>query len=155
MENERDTLRRLMITVNKIDGLYYLAAKKCAIKDNMLTLLYALDDGRPHTQKQICEEWLIPKTTLNTIVKECSRAGYITLIHGEHTREKVVSITGEGQVYARTMLEGLYRAENLALDKTLQRFSPEFVDALEQFTEALQEEFDKELPLHFPDGPAE
>ena len=67
----------------------------------------------------------------------------------------MVSITGKGQVYARTMLEGLYRAENLALDKTLQRFSPEFVDALEQFTEALQEEFDRELPLHFPDGPAE
>ena len=148
MEKERATIRRLMIAVNKIDGLYYLAAKKCAIKDNTLTLLYALDDGQPHTQKQICEEWLIPKTTLNTIVKECSRAGYITLIHGEHTKEKVVSITARGLAYARTMLEGLYRAEDQAMAKTLQNFSPEFVDALERFTDALQEEFgrDQEFP---------
>lgn len=145
MENERDTIRRLMIAVNKIDGLYYMAAKKCAIKDNTLTLLYALDDGRPHSQKQICEEWFIPKTTLNTIVKECSRSGYITLIHEEHSKEKVVSITENGREYAHEMLQGLYRAEGRALKKTLDHFSPEFVDALDLFTEFLQEEFEQDI----------
>ena len=65
-----------MIAVNKIDGLYYFAAKKLGLKANSLALLYALDDGQPHSQKRICEEWLIPRTTINTVVKECVAKGF-------------------------------------------------------------------------------
>ena len=66
MENYREQLRLLTQAMNQIDGLYYQAARKLGVKDNTLALLYALDDGKPHSQKQIGEEWLIPKTVSYT-----------------------------------------------------------------------------------------
>ena len=79
MEHIQKEIRRLIIAVNKIDGLYYQEAKKLGIKGNALSLLYALDDGEPHSQKQLCEQWLIPRTTMNTIVKEYVKNDLITL----------------------------------------------------------------------------
>ena len=50
-----DALKRINNAINKIDGAYYFCGKKLGIKENTLALFYALKDGAPHTQKQICE----------------------------------------------------------------------------------------------------
>ena len=140
MKDYREAIRRNMVSVNVIDGIYAMGAKKIGIKDNSLSLLYALDDGKPHSQKEICEHWLIPKTTLNTIVKECVNAGYIVLDGIKHTKEKEIRLTDKGQEYAKTILNQVYELERRAMEKTLSSYSPEFVQALEQFTAYLKEE---------------
>ena len=140
MKDYREEIRRIMVSVNVIDGIYAMGAKKIDIKDNSLYLLYALDDGKPHSQKEICEHWLIPKTTLNTIVKECVNAGYIVLDGIKHTKEKEIRLTDKGQEYAKTILNQVYELERRAMEKTLSSYSPEFVQALEQFTAYLKEE---------------
>ena len=61
MEKNREYVRRIMIAVNSIDGMYDMGAKWSGVKSNTLTLLYALDDDKPHTQKSVYQEWLIPK----------------------------------------------------------------------------------------------
>ena len=140
MKDYREEIRRIMVSVNVIDGIYAMGAKKIGIKDNSLSLLYALDDGKPHSQKEICEHWLIPKTTLNTIVKECVNAGYIVLDGIKHTKEKEIRLTDKGQEYAKTILNQVYELERRAMEKTLSSYSPEFGQALEQFTAYLKEE---------------
>ena len=140
MKDYREEIRRIMVSVNVIDGIYAMGAKKIGIKDNSLSLLYALHDGKPHSQKEICEHWLIPKTTLNTIVKECVNAGYIVLDGIKHTKEKEIRLTDKGQEYAKTILNQVYELERRAMEKTLSSYSPEFVQALEQFTAYLKEE---------------
>ena len=140
MKDYREEIRRIMVSVNVIDGIYAMGAKKIGIKDNSLSLLYALDDGKPHSQKEICEHWLIPKTTLNTIVKECVNAGYNVLDGIKHTKEKEIRLTDKGQEYAKTILNQVYELERRAMEKTLSSYSPEFVQALEQFTAYLKEE---------------
>ena len=75
MADGYDLVRRLGMAAVRMDGAYYMCAKKFGVKENMLDLLYALDDGAPHTQKQICGDWLMPKTTVNTSVKELVAAG--------------------------------------------------------------------------------
>ena len=70
VEDPYEAVRRLIIAINKIDGSYYFYARKLGVKENTLALLYELDDGHPHSQKQISEDWQIPKTTINTIVKQ-------------------------------------------------------------------------------------
>lgn len=72
-------IRRLMLATNRIDGAYYLLSRKLGVKENILALLYALDDEETHSQKRICEDWLFPKTTINTIIRELVQAGYVTL----------------------------------------------------------------------------
>ena len=74
-----ESARRLAKAACALDRAYDHLSKKLGIKGNLLWLLYILDDGALHSQKQICEEWLFPKTTINTLIKECQRGGYITL----------------------------------------------------------------------------
>jgi DNA-binding MarR family transcriptional regulator len=103
-------------------------------------LLYAINDGKPHSQKEICEHWLVPKTTINTIIKECINAGYIVLVASNHTKEKEISLTVKGQEYTRTIMNQVYKLERRAMERTLASYSPEFVQAIEQFTAYLKEE---------------
>ena len=115
MEDSFEAIRRLMIAINKIDGCYYFCARKLGVKENMLALLYALDDGKPHSQKQIYEDWLIPKTTISTIVKELVKEGYIILLAEEESREKTILLTESGKEYTRILLEKFYTTEQEAL----------------------------------------
>lgn len=140
MKKYRDEIRRIMIAVNVIDGAYEMIARKTGIKENTLALFYALDDGKSHSQKEICEEWMIPKTTLNTIVKECIKNGYIILNTDHHKKEKEICLTERGQEYAKEILDQVYHLEEAAMEHTLQMASPEFIQTLEAFTAHLKEE---------------
>lgn len=146
MEYFRDEIRKIMLCVNVLDGIYTVGAKKIGIKYNTLALFYALDDGKPHSQKEICEHWLIPKTTLNTIVKECMVSGYMVLDTVYQTKEKQIRLTDKGKEFANTILKQFYEVERRAMMKTVAAFSPEFVLAVKKFTEFLQEEI-KKLPM--------
>ena len=139
MKDNYEKIRRLMLASNQMDGGYYLFARKAGIRENTLALLYALDDGSPHSQKQVCEEWLIPKTTINSIIQELTREGYVTLATAEGTREKTICLTESGQAYASRILEGIYEAEQSALRRTLEQYSDEFISAFECFTRYLCE----------------
>ena len=144
MEKNREYVRRIMIAVNSIDGMYDMGAKWSGVKSNTLTLLYALDDDKPHTQKSVCQEWLIPKTTINTIIKECKEEGYITLEPMEGRKKELqICLTEEGRSFARKHLNPLYEAENKAIEKTLKECSPQFISQLELFCDNLREELDK------------
>ncbi len=51
MEQDRKAMRRLIIAINNIDELYYNDTAKIGIKESLLWLLYALDNGQAHSQK--------------------------------------------------------------------------------------------------------
>lgn len=135
----RNSIRRVMIAVNVIDGVYDIAAKRIGIKENTLALFYALDDGKEHSQKEICEEWLIPKTTLNTIVKECTEAGFLVLRSDPHKKEKSLLLTEKGLLYAKSVLAPVYEMEERAMSRTLEA-SPEFAEGLCAFAANLKKE---------------
>ena len=145
MEKDRELLDRFYVCTNKMDGLYYLAARRLGVKENAFALLYALDDGRAHSQKPLSQELLIPQTTVNTIVKEYMDLGYLLLVPSEHSREKEVALTPAGRAYAQSVLQPVYRAEEQALARTLERFSPQFVEAVEALTGYLTQTFQEEI----------
>ena len=140
MYKNREGIRRIIIAVNVIDGVFDVIAKKIGIKENALTLLYALDDGKLHSQKEICEQWYIPKTTLNTIVKEYTKAGYIYLKADNHKKEKEICLTENGQKHARKILSQVYELEQLAMKRTLDSVSDKFIGDFEEFAGNLKEE---------------
>lgn len=145
MNKNREAIDQINRCMNRIDGLYYMASRKLGVKDNTLLLFYVLNDGKVHSQKEICEEWLIPRTTINTVVKEAVNKGYVRLEHSNHTREKTIMLTEAGKTYADRLLQKVFAAEEQALERTLQEFSPELLKGLEAFTNCMQEEFEKEL----------
>lgn len=144
-EEKQRLIRRLTQAFNRIDGAYYYCARRLGVEENTLELLYALDDGRPHSQKQVCEEWLIPKTTINTIVHRMQQQGYLTLRHGDG-REKTICLTPAGVDYARTILKDVYAAESAALEAMLAKFSAEFISVYEAFADELCAQFRARMP---------
>ena len=145
MAESRELLDHFYVCCNKMDGLYYLAARHLGLKENTLALLYTLNDGQPRSQKQLAQELLIPKTTINTIVKECLDAGYIALVPNGHFREKDIVLTPSGRSYAQKVLQPIYQAEERAMARTLQEFSPEFINAIEALTRNMTQEFQREI----------
>ena len=114
--------------------------------------MYALDDGQPHSQREISQEWLVPKTSVNTIVKRWEKEGYLTMtpIPGKR-REMQILLTDSGRTYAKSFLGFLYRAEDTALKKTIDKYSDEFIEVLEFFGSSLKQAFEEEVQ----DGSAE
>ena len=146
MEDIRALNRRLVAASYASDGAYYRWALRSGVTEHTLNLLYALDDGLPHSQKQISEEWGIPKTTVNTVVKACREAGWITLEPMPGCpRQRQLCLTAAGRACARDALETLYAAERAAMADTVRRFGPEFVDAVEFFCARFRESIDANL----------
>lgn len=105
-------------TFYKIDGFYAEYAKSSGVKENLLWVLYALNDGEKHSQKEICDNWDLPRTTINTIIKELENDGYVELsqIQGEK-RELNVSLTEKGKRYANEILKDLYELEEKVFEE--------------------------------------
>lgn len=144
MEDLHQLNRRFVAASCAAEGAYYRWAVRSGVTPHTLDLLYALDDGQPHSQKQICTEWAIPKTTINTVVTACRAAGYITLEPmPNQPRQRQLCLTPAGLAYAREALAELYVLENQAMAAAVGRYGPEFVDAMElycsRFREALNE----------------
>lgn len=146
MSEARKAVRQLVIALSNFEKIYLANTPKIGIQSSELWLMYALDDGKPHSQKQICEEWGFPRTTLNTVIKKCEAAGYLTLaqIPGKR-REMQICLTEKGKIHADQILDVIYRAENRAMEKTLEKYSMEFVDVLENFVKYLQSSFEQEI----------
>jgi DNA-binding MarR family transcriptional regulator len=120
-----------------LDGVYWRISKLSDVKENLFWLLYVLDDGEFHSQKQICEDWSFPKTTINTLIKECESEGYITLksIPGKK-RELQICLTEKGMHYAQEVLKPVYEIESAAIQNTLKK-SPTFIEDFERFSSEL------------------
>ena len=97
-------------------------------------------DGGEHSQKNICDDWHIPKTTVNTVANKMRADGYIEFTKTDG-REKLMKLTPKGTEYAERALTVIHSAENYAIKRTLERYSAAFVDAMEAFT-AFFMEFD-------------
>ena len=114
--------------IYRMDAMYTEYAKRRKCKNaRLLWVLYALDDGTNHSQREIAENWNMPKSSVNAIVTELHDAGYVsfTPIKGQK-RELFVRLTPEGEEYARKKLADLYKIERKAYEK----FSPETLGAI-------------------------
>ena len=95
-----------------VDSFYDEFAKQSNVSSALLWVLYALNDGQPHTQIEISTEWELPKTTVNTVIKELQQNGYVELIpiKGKR-REMSIALTETGKEYADRILSDLYKKE--------------------------------------------
>lgn len=102
-----------------VDAVYDDFAKGSGVvSPTLLWILYALNDGNEHTQREICVDWALPKSTVNTVMMELKKSGYVELepIKGKR-REMAVLLTQSGKEYADSLLAGIYKKEAEAFDK--------------------------------------
>ena len=134
----RDLIIRLCLATNVIDACYWKLDHSSGFSGVESCMMYALNDGKSHSQKEISENWLIPKTSLNSAVKKFEKLGYLKLekIEGKR-REKQISLTEEGKKLADISLKDMYDAETFAMKETLDKY-PDLVEALEFFADSFK-----------------
>lgn len=96
----------------RVDSFYDEFAKQSNVSSALLWVLYALNDGNSHTQIEISNDWELPKTTVNTVIKEIQKDGYVELvpIKGKR-REMSIILTESGKKFADNVLSDLYKKE--------------------------------------------
>lgn len=117
--NSKQFFKQLGMLLYGIDGIYDEYGRKCKIAStNVLWILYALNDDEKHSQKDICDGWSIPRTTINTIIKDLEQKQMVEMIPilGKR-REKYVKLTEKGKEYADYVLAKLYEKEKRIFEK--------------------------------------
>ena len=69
-------------------------AKKHDISYNALLILYSLWNAKHYcTQKMICDQWMLPKQTVNTILKEFEKKSWYSSVPLLTTTENAASVS--------------------------------------------------------------
>ena len=147
MDKKRENIRDIMMSVNVICQIYDNMAKNLGIRSEMLSLLYALDDGNTYTQTDICHKWNIPKTTINGVIQDGCKKGLIKLEENPSNRkEKFIKITDFGKVFSNEVLSCIYKLEEEAFNddiltsdcaKSLSTFSIRLARLSKQYFDSL------------------
>lgn len=62
----------------KANGLYSAFSKKQGLSYHALFILYAIDYSKSGcTPKEICDKWLIPKQTVNSVLRTFDKQGFV------------------------------------------------------------------------------
>lgn len=136
----RQQMKELCSCLCRQDELYATLARRHGMSFHTALTLYALDQDGGCTQKQIAENWMIPKQTVNTVVKDLERRGYVSLRAGRDQKEKLVDLTPAGRAFAAPCLQEIYELEDRAVDAMGQERFREMVEANTPFTRAFARE---------------
>ena len=99
--------------------IYEECAKSQGLSSNSLLILESFYyDGDQCTQKSISQKWMIPKQTINTILKEFESKGYVEL-HSlpEDKRNKLIQLTPKGKEFTETIISRLLEKEKYVVEQ--------------------------------------
>jgi len=124
----------------RIDNLFNQYAKKSGANLTTILVLDMLAEGNePHTQKEICEQLMLPKQLVNIIIKTFWEQGYVELKEAKDRRNKKIHLTESGKVYAESILAPFQAAEERALGTFTDTELGIFAAALEKYEKAMEE----------------
>lgn len=139
----REQIRLVNTALSGTLDLYRIWAKKHDLNYNALVILYTLDDYKTCTQKQICKWWALPKQTIHGILLDFEKKGYLTInANPKNKRERLISFTEKGKVFASSILEQLYNMEENAMEKLGFEQREQLIACNKKYYELLKEEIE-------------
>ena len=109
-----DNVNRAII---KFRAIYFEWSRRHNISYHEMLVLYTIRENGYCTQKQICDNYLLPKQTIHNIISNMRENGI--LIYDESlsvSREKVFVLSEKGREYAAPFLESLDLVESGAME---------------------------------------
>lgn len=103
--------------IGEIDNTVDYWIAKLGLNYNHFAVLYSLADTMASgcTQKQICEDWYLPKQTVFNICKEYKEKGWIEFAESANDkREKIMHLTELGKTQAEPILHATHSVSELA-----------------------------------------
>lgn len=138
----KEQLQKLNQQITELASVYHNAASSSGISDNELWFWYPLlvMDG-DYTQQDICDMWSLPKQTVNSIVTNLSKKGYLFLEAVPGTRNrKIIRLTDEGQAHGNNAIMPIYRAEQRSLERMSEEECQMCIQLLGKYIGILTEE---------------
>ena len=112
--NQRERMTQLYSAISKTNEIYEAWAKKNGLSYIEMTLFYDLAEyeGEPVTQKQLCVDLVLSKTTVNSVVKKYIKMGYLELQSiPDNKKEKWVALTAQGRKFVDQLIMPLFHLE--------------------------------------------
>ncbi len=114
------------------------AKKKGMLMKTLLVLnvLYYAKEGM--TQREICGKTFQSKQTVNLIIKNLLKEGYIIVCEDpENGRNKLVTMTEEGQAYAKVPVTHITKSEDTAMSMLTPKEQEQLINLSRRFTKNL------------------
>ena len=113
-----EELNRYYAVWQETNYVYAQWAKAHGISVSCLSALIAIDEGGDCTQKKISQRWLIPKQTVNMILKDFEARKLVELLPMQgDKRNKRIQFTAAGKAYADSILNELWKVELSVIQK--------------------------------------
>lgn len=131
---------------SKSNALYAKAASVIGVGYTEMMVLYALVTEGEITQKQISENFGMQKQTVNGMVKELIKKGYLRLDASlKDKREKIIIFTDEGRDYADKIVGPVLKAEDKIYDLIGEDKIKALYETLDLFNLLFERELDRGL----------
>lgn len=123
-------------SIIKLRGVYADWSRRHNINYNEMLVLYTIRENGYCTQKQVCDNYLLPRQTIHNVISRMREQGYLILKpeKGEG-REKAFVLTEKGRKYAETFFSSLASIE----EASVKRFGYEKIQMLTELMKEYQE----------------
>lgn len=129
---------------SKTSAAYGQWAKARGLNYNSLLMLCVLEEKGSCTQKTVCDELLLPKSTVHSILLDFMKKGYMALNAApDNKKEKIVVLTEAGKAFSDDILTKLHNLEV----RTMERLGPDLSAQLVHTTVLFYEYFKEEADL--------
>lgn len=96
----------------EIDGLYHELCVRHGLSDSAFLVLYCIVElGKECVQREIADQYVISRQTVNSSVKKLEAEGYVTLESSEG-RDKLIVLTEAGQRMVKKKIAPIMEIEN-------------------------------------------
>ncbi len=114
-----EQLNRYYYLWRETNFMYEEWSKAHGLSFNSVMVLYSIYEETGNcTQKLISQKWLIPKQTVNMILKDFEKRGLIELVPLQaDKRNKVIQPTAAGKEYAGAIITELRKLELFTIEK--------------------------------------
>ena len=124
--------------------LYQKWAEYMGISYAAFMTLYGLDVRGSMMQKNICDFCGFTKQTVNGVVHDFVKQGYVSLEAGRRDRrEKLVVFTEKGEAYAKKLLASLYQAEQYVFSTIGDEKISQMIDTIDAFNTLLEKRLEE------------
>lgn len=129
-----EQLQRYYMLWRESNAMYEDWSKAHGLSLNSVLILYSFHEDEVCTQKMISQKWVIAKQTVNTILKDFEKQGFVRLIPIDtDKRNKLIRLTPEGKQFADTIISELHTMELYVMDKMGSERMTSLNDNLELF----------------------
>lgn len=144
MEYWNKYIQEINSVVERTDYLYEKWAKQHGINSYVLQIMYMIYASEINKQKDIVEKYGMPKQTVNTVIVELQKKGYIRLTPDENDkRSKIIILTDEGCRYAENIVNPLLNCEKEVLAEMGEERVEMLISTMNQYAELLEQKISK------------